>query len=83
MADTSIHNIDQKKLRENLSLWDAKADPKAPLTTSQKDLFIELTSFAAERPVPLEVAFVHWLLQFWVGGGNAQENRILVQRRLA
>ena len=58
MADTSIHNFDQKKLRENLSLWDAKSEPKAPLTTAQKDLFIELTSFAAERPIPQEVAFV-------------------------
>ena len=57
MADTSTQNIDQRKLREKLSLWDAKNDPKAPLTTSQKDLFIELTSFAAERPLPAEVAF--------------------------
>ena len=56
MADTSTQNIDQKKLREKLSLWDAKSEPKAPLTTGQKDLFIELTTFAADRPLPVEVA---------------------------
>ena len=69
MADTSIHNFDQKKLRENLSLWDAKSEPKAPLTTAQKDLFIELTSFAAERPIPQEVACVRRTqMQILVGG---------------
>ncbi|KAL4220407.1 Golgi transport complex subunit 3 [Mactra antiquata] len=55
MASTSTSNVDQKKLRERLSHWDAQNDPKAPLTTLQKDLFIELTSFSNDRPIPADL----------------------------
>ena len=55
MADTLLPVADQRKLRERLSLWDSTTDPKAPLTTLQKDALIELTKFASERPLPKEV----------------------------
>ncbi|XP_052784576.1 conserved oligomeric Golgi complex subunit 3-like isoform X2 [Mya arenaria] len=55
MADTLLPGIDQRKLRERLSHWDSSSDPKAPLTTSQKDALIELAKFSNERPMPAEL----------------------------
>ncbi|XP_052216084.1 conserved oligomeric Golgi complex subunit 3-like isoform X2 [Dreissena polymorpha] len=55
MADVALPGLDQRKLRERLSQWDSQSDPKAPLTTFQKDIFIELTNFANERPFPNEL----------------------------
>ncbi|XP_060583115.1 conserved oligomeric Golgi complex subunit 3-like isoform X2 [Ruditapes philippinarum] len=52
MATTSLPGFDQKKLRERLSLWDSQTDPKAPLSTLQKDVLIELTNFSNDRPLP-------------------------------
>ncbi|XP_067668938.1 conserved oligomeric Golgi complex subunit 3-like isoform X2 [Haliotis asinina] len=52
MADTLQSASRQKLIRERLSLWEAKTNPKAPLTTKQKDAIIELTSFVTERPLP-------------------------------
>ena len=54
MADTS-NAFDQRRLRDALSQWEAKTDPKAALTTLQKDVFIELSSFASVKPLPTNV----------------------------
>ena len=57
MADTlqaKMHG--PKSLREKLTAWDAKIDPKASLTNIQKDGFMELTTHSANRPLPVEVA---------------------------
>ncbi|KAL3848397.1 hypothetical protein ACJMK2_019255 [Sinanodonta woodiana] len=56
MADTlPLKGIDLKILRDRLASWDTKHDPKAPLTSRQKDFFIDLTSHASERPFPEEL----------------------------
>lgn len=52
-----------KTLREKLTAWDAKYDPKAPLTDKQKDGFMELTTLSANRPLPTEVK--HDECAFW------------------
>ncbi|XP_072180236.1 conserved oligomeric Golgi complex subunit 3-like [Diadema setosum] len=44
-----------KMLREKLSLWDQRTTPKAPLTEKQKDSYMELTTHAANRPLPIEL----------------------------
>lgn len=57
MADTSqARPVNQRVIRDRLSLWEAKTNPTAPLTGKQKDALIELTSIAAERPMPPEVS---------------------------
>lgn len=56
MADTLQSASRQKLIREKLSQWEAKTNPKAPLTTKQKDAVIELTSFVTERPLPQGVS---------------------------
>ena len=59
MADTSqARPVNQRVIRDRLSLWEAKTNPTAPLTAKQKDALIELTSIAAERPIPPEVRIV-------------------------
>ena len=56
MADTSHPRpVNQRVIRDRLSMWEAKTNPTAPLTAKQKDALIELTAIAAERPVPPEV----------------------------
>lgn len=57
MADTLQPNVSDTKhlLQEKLSLWDAKLNPKAPLSDRQKDGFIELTTLSANRRLPVEV----------------------------
>lgn len=70
MADTSLPGVDQRRLRERLSQWDAQTNPKAPLSTLQKDAIIELTNFANERPLPKGVANPNILFAvsvWWVG----------------
>lgn len=57
MVDTSLPGFDQRKLRERLSQWDAQSNPKAPLSTFQKDVLIDLSNFANERPLPKDVSF--------------------------
>ena len=58
MADTlqTVEAIKAKSLRERLSCWDSKQDPKAPLTDRQKDAFIELTTLSSNRRLPIEVS---------------------------
>ncbi|KAL8567225.1 hypothetical protein ACOMHN_046635 [Nucella lapillus] len=56
MADTSQSRpVNQRVIRDRLSLWEAKTNPIAPLTPKQKDALIELTSIAADRPLPSEL----------------------------
>lgn len=55
MADTAEKLLSAKGLREKLAAWDAKSDARAPLTDAQKDGFMELTTFSANRPLPSEV----------------------------
>ena len=56
MADTSqARPVNQRVIRDRLSMWEAKTNPTAPLTAKQKDALIELTAIAAERPIPPEV----------------------------
>ncbi|XP_025080058.1 conserved oligomeric Golgi complex subunit 3-like isoform X2 [Pomacea canaliculata] len=56
MADT-LHSrpVNQRIIRDRLSLWEAKTNPTAPLTSKQKDALMELTAIAAERPLPPEL----------------------------
>ncbi|XP_022087992.1 conserved oligomeric Golgi complex subunit 3-like isoform X2 [Acanthaster planci] len=44
-----------KMMREKLSAWEQKSDPKAPLSDVQKDSFMELTSNVSNRPLPIEL----------------------------
>ena len=53
-----------KSLREKLTAWDAKNDPKASLTDRQKDSFMELTTHSANRPLPVEVIMLTSVL--WI-----------------
>lgn len=56
MAELSNNKLlDQKTLREKLSLWDANVEPKAQLTDRQKDILIEVSSQALRRPLPIEL----------------------------
>ncbi|CAE1225454.1 COG3 [Acanthosepion pharaonis] len=55
MAELSIKLLDQKSLREKLSLWDTNIEPKAQLTDRQKDILIEVSSQAQRRPLPIEL----------------------------
>ena len=55
MADTPHKIPNARALREKLTAWDAKYNPKAPLTDQQKDGFMELTTLSASRPLPAEV----------------------------
>lgn len=53
MADTlQTRPVNQRVIRDRLSLWEAKTNPTAPLTSKQKDSLMELTTIAAERPLP-------------------------------
>lgn len=70
MASTSVQSVDQRKLRERLSLWDSQKDPKAPLSTFQKDVLIELTNFANDRPFPQNVGHFRSLFQAKKMGGG-------------
>nr|XP_039250250.1 conserved oligomeric Golgi complex subunit 3-like isoform X2 [Styela clava] len=40
---------------EKLSDWDSPTDPLAPLTSEQKDSYLELASIAGSRPLPIEL----------------------------
>ncbi|XP_071951133.1 conserved oligomeric Golgi complex subunit 3-like [Antedon mediterranea] len=44
-----------KVIREKLSYWEHKGDPKAPLSDIQKDSFMELATIASTRPLPIEI----------------------------
>ncbi|XP_077988329.1 conserved oligomeric Golgi complex subunit 3-like [Glandiceps talaboti] len=44
-----------KQLREKLSVWELKTDPRAPLSDKQKDSFMELSTIASNRPLPIEL----------------------------
>lgn len=41
-----------RSLRESLTLWDTKTNPKAPLSNLQKDGFMELTTHSGNRKLP-------------------------------
>ena len=71
MADTSLPGMDQRKLRERLSQWDAQTNPKAPLSTAQKDVLIDLTNFANDRPMPDGVAYFFLLYRRLILVGGA------------
>ncbi|KAK2152577.1 hypothetical protein LSH36_325g04065 [Paralvinella palmiformis] len=56
MSDTLQSKMQTSKLlREKLTLWDAKNDPKAQLSDKQKDSFMELTTHSTNRPLPIEL----------------------------
>ena len=55
MAELSVKLLDQKSLREKLSLWDTNVEPKAQLTDRQKDILTDVSSQAQRRPLPIEV----------------------------
>ena len=55
MADTLQTEPSAKLLRDSLTEWDSKSDPKASLTEKQKDSFIELTTLSSNRLFPVEV----------------------------
>ena len=55
---TSPNDMSRENLREKLTAWDAKEDPKASLTDTQKDGFMELTSQSSHRPLPIEVVIL-------------------------
>ncbi|KAK3783773.1 hypothetical protein RRG08_063434 [Elysia crispata] len=50
MADTSL--ADQRTIRDRVSSWESKTDPKAPLTTDQRDVIHEISLIAAQRRFP-------------------------------
>ncbi|XP_038049939.1 conserved oligomeric Golgi complex subunit 3-like isoform X2 [Patiria miniata] len=54
MADT-MRLFSAKIMREKLSVWEQKNDPKAPLSDVQKDSFMELTTNVSNRPLPIEL----------------------------
>ncbi|XP_033638194.1 conserved oligomeric Golgi complex subunit 3-like isoform X2 [Asterias rubens] len=54
MADT-VRLFSAKIMREKLSCWDRKEDPKAPLSDAQKDSFMDLTASVSNRPLPIEL----------------------------
>ena len=61
MADFATKTgISAKDLREKLGHWEIKGDPKAPLNERQKNSFMELATFAANRPLPIEVKVVRY-----------------------
>lgn len=51
MADKSP----RRHRHDELTQWDAKIDPKAPLSEKQKEVILSLTSVASERPYPKNV----------------------------
>ena len=55
MADTLSLQSKLKNVREKLVEWDAKENPTAPLTEKQTDIYLDLTTACASRPVPVEV----------------------------
>ncbi|KAJ8310120.1 hypothetical protein KUTeg_011985 [Tegillarca granosa] len=59
MADTSHLQqgkpVNQRTIRDRLSSWEAKVDPKAPLTDKQKDAFMEMSAVVTERPMPIDL----------------------------
>ena len=56
MADTLQRKmLAPATLREKLTAWDAKTDPKASLGDTQKDSFMELTTHSGNRALPVEV----------------------------
>ena len=54
MADTSL--ADQRTIRDRVSSWESKTDPKAPLTTDQRDVIHEISLIAAQRRFPTNVS---------------------------
>ena len=61
MADTLQRKMPgPANLREKLTSWDAKNDPKAPLGDTQKDSFMELTTHSGNRRIPVEVGVVEF-----------------------
>ncbi|XP_064615702.1 conserved oligomeric Golgi complex subunit 3-like [Liolophura sinensis] len=47
--------VNPRVLRERLAAWDSKTQPKAPLTDAQKDVFIDLSTQVASKPLPIEL----------------------------
>ena len=56
MADFATKGGSAKTMREKLSNWERKEDPKAPLSERQRDSVMELATHAANRPLPIEVS---------------------------
>ncbi|KAK0059752.1 conserved oligomeric Golgi complex subunit 3-like isoform X1 [Biomphalaria pfeifferi] len=54
MADTypNYKPLDLRVIHDRVSLWEAKTDPKAPLTSEQKNLLHDLGCIATHRPLP-------------------------------
>jgi len=47
---------------DKLSRWDGEHEPLAPLTSKQKDSFLELAAIASNRYMPIEVLVVQVIL---------------------
>ena len=63
MAD-AVRLFSAKIMREKLSAWERKDDPKAPLSDAQKDSFMELTTNVSNRPLPIEVSALKQFFNF-------------------
>lgn len=50
---SNLNNI--KALNDKISKWDDPDDPLAPLSSAQKDSFLDLAAIASNRPIPIEV----------------------------
>ncbi|OWF49103.1 conserved oligomeric Golgi complex subunit 3-like isoform X2 [Mizuhopecten yessoensis] len=55
MADTLALPVNQRVIRDRLHAWESTTDSKAPLTGTQKDGLVELTSKTSERPFPKDL----------------------------
>ncbi|XP_033760571.1 conserved oligomeric Golgi complex subunit 3-like isoform X2 [Pecten maximus] len=55
MADTSALLVNQRVIRDRLHAWESTTDSKAPLTGTQKDVLVELTSKTSERHFPKDL----------------------------
>ncbi|XP_012943983.2 conserved oligomeric Golgi complex subunit 3 [Aplysia californica] len=56
MADTSQSRaVDPRVIRDRLSQWEAQSDPKAPLSSKQRDLIHDLSTVVSERQLPKDL----------------------------
>ncbi|XP_060063849.1 conserved oligomeric Golgi complex subunit 3-like [Ylistrum balloti] len=55
MADTLALPVNQRVIRDRLHAWESTTESTAPLTGTQKDALLELTSKTSERPFPKDL----------------------------
>lgn len=58
VSSVSQSAVYARSIMERLTMWDSPTDPLAPLTTEQKDSYLELASVANNRSLPIEVIIV-------------------------